>query len=93
MSIDPLTEAAREIAERQHYLDVDEVRAIIVAHLGTRFDPNVAYMPVPRCETCRQWGKYADGDCPVILGPTAADFGCVQWRRNDFRAKKSRVHP
>jgi hypothetical protein len=49
-------------------------------HKHCPFKPGVAYMPVPRCDSCQLWGKYEPGDCPVILGPTAADFGCVQWK-------------
>lgn len=59
------------------------------------FEPDVAYMPVPRCETCNLWTPRVDldaGQCGLRekssakLWPemydciiTTADFGCVQW--------------
>jgi hypothetical protein len=58
--------------------------------------PGVAYMPVPRCETCAYWHRFEledIGRCGVVADPperqypralgtleTKVDFGCVQWK-------------
>lgn len=55
------------------------------------FQPDVAYMPVPRCDQCKHWGMPLKnvGVCvkqelkvPTIgkmLLSTSANFGCVMW--------------
>lgn len=45
------------------------------------FKPDVAYMPVPRCETCRHWqqGKHAGDYCRLLYITIPTDFGCVRW--------------
>lgn len=70
----------------------DEMVAIIVKHCPLK--PDVAYMPVPRCDLCARWkrhrssllmGRVAAGDCRGIerfaaINATREDFGCVQWK-------------
>jgi hypothetical protein len=52
----------------------------------------VAYMPVPRCETCSEWRADSDkktGSCMrvtvagkggIFYLTTTANFGCVDWK-------------
>lgn len=90
---DWMTEAADELAShfsfgggRDSYV-TDEQRsnvarnyaAIIAKH--SPFKEGVAYMPVPRCETCVH---YDNGRCNEVrphIGRlrVAPDFGCVRW--------------
>lgn len=91
---DWVTDAARELA----MLHDDEpvlvsTRAVILKHCP--FEPDVAYMPVPRCDGCRHWdpsppNAYSrpSGVCKVVAIytergrlplGTAEDFGCVRW--------------
>ena len=58
--------------------------AIIKEHCPWK--PDVAYMPVPRCDTCRHWERHAsNGVCSRHSDKTRealcteGDFGCVQW--------------
>ena len=75
-------EAAREIDEMG---SSDEsagwVRDMIIKHCP--FKPDVAYMPVPRCDSCKHWTPHGNGygDCPTVQNDhgTSADFGCTQW--------------
>ena len=54
------------------------------------FEDGVAYMPVPRCETCKHWferppvHEVKAGECVALsVGNrtmfTAGDFGCIRW--------------
>ncbi len=57
-----------------------------------QFKPGVAYMPVPRCETCGHWEEARNGvgwcgvkrekiqTTPGANLVTAADFGCTEWK-------------
>jgi hypothetical protein len=63
--------------------------------VNAMFEVGVAYMPVPRCETCKHWGPFTDGsgakECRKVHAldtkiraayeelMVADDFGCVQW--------------
>lgn len=86
--IDWMNEAAREIVQfgsREYdlYLTQAEAREIIEKH--SPFKPDVAYMPVPRCETCAHWQSSTKACAALRSGPlsciyTAPDFGCVKWK-------------
>ncbi len=70
------------------------IKGIIVQHCP--FKPDVAYMPVPRCETCAHWDNLATenkhhGACRLyehdVYAPvsfsrmvTTENFGCVRWK-------------
>ncbi len=51
-----------------------------------RFEVDVAYMPVPRCDSCAHWsgGSHSDGVCAKVIQLNGMlvpkDFGCVQWK-------------
>lgn len=65
---------------------------IIAKH--SPFKPDVAYMPVPRCEACAHWklhkhatiespGHYGQCMMPATVAniqSTHEGFGCVQWK-------------
>jgi hypothetical protein len=58
-----------------------------------RFKPDVAYMPVPRCDKCKHWyvrpeyiephgacmADFISSDCNDYTIIVSADFGCVKW--------------
>lgn len=86
--------AARAIAEQTGYGNdaADSwMRDIILKHCSLK--PDTAYMPVPRCDSCRHWQldlnyKEPSGrcdaakvwsDCGDYTIMTSRDFGCVQW--------------
>ena len=93
MALDWITAAAEEIDQLG---SSDEaagwVRDVIAKHCP--FMQDVAYMPVPRCETCKRWKRHRmasdlgiaqTGDCHVSprvasINATRLDFGCVQWK-------------
>ncbi len=58
------------------------IRTIILQH--SPFKDGVAYMPVPRCETCEHWsgGSRSDGVCAKVIQLNGMlvpkDFGCVK---------------
>lgn len=71
----------------------DEAEASVKA-FKDKFQPGVAYMPVPRCKTCAHWDNIGSsnphhGRCRLgehnafsladISETTHANFGCVQW--------------
>lgn len=88
--------AAEEIAklwpQRDHgrgdgYL-TDEQRSSIATSLRTVIERHcplqrdVAYMPVPRCETCSHWEHTSVtnyGRCLQLGIGSMRDFGCVRW--------------
>lgn len=82
-----MTNWALDVAEkikrlaREHedlHIDVADILPIIAKHCP--FKPDVAYMPVPRCETCRYMDPRVS--LPLCLKLNLAvtrDFGCVQW--------------
>jgi len=85
VALDWMTEAATEIAAGI-VLDANitntraGLRSIIARHCP--LEPDVAYMPVPRCETCRHWTDW--GSCEKLPWNdghvrTEPDFGCVKW--------------
>lgn len=105
---DWIAEAAKELAAmfsfgtgRDSYV-TDEQRQGVAEHYAMiianhcPMKPNVAYMPVPRCESCALWKPRDDKDTgwcglrelsQAKLWPemydgiiTANDFGCVQWK-------------
>jgi hypothetical protein len=48
-------------------------------------DSSVAYMPVPRCETCSEWNvsqnyTYGGHKCKALSIVTDKDFGCTLWK-------------
>lgn len=59
---------------------IEKLRDIIAKHCP--FKPGVAYMPMPRCETCAHWIElpYYWGRCNPLAIETPPDFGCVQWK-------------
>lgn len=64
---------------------IDDIKAIIVKH--SPFKPDVAYMPVPRCDQCAHWVKNTTDDNGTCyhgveqgFGWTTPSFGCVQWK-------------
>jgi hypothetical protein len=78
--------AAEEIGSEvvhDHLIDgIKTIRMIISKH--SPFEPDTAYMPVPRCETC----KHLDGIyCEVLQSVPSGSripseikqFGCVRW--------------
>jgi hypothetical protein len=98
MAKDWMTEAAKEMHVEsalgvRPYLGRERYREIIAKHCPLK--PDTAYMPVPRCETCKHWRPYPPnamsrpaGDCASITiyseqgtrpFGTALDFGCVRW--------------
>lgn len=57
------------------------IRSIIARYCP--FKPDVAYMPVPSCETCEHWERLTldrRGDCSRLRTVTWIDDGCVQWK-------------
>jgi hypothetical protein len=94
MALDWMTQAAQGI-QRSRGLsnvpaseEVDRIRTIIFNHCP--LEEGVAYMPVPRCETCKHWElsmpDKEKGNCHVYCNAvnfdvllTHKDFGCVQW--------------
>ncbi len=84
--------AASEIRESTGDLANSEIREIISRHCPLA--PDVAYMPVPRCDTCAHWTlrpEYVEphgactaeeigSDCNDYTIIVPADFGCVQWK-------------
>jgi hypothetical protein len=83
---DWMQEAAIEVeTEAQNdFLEAGDIRDIIAKHCP--FEVGVAYMPVPRCDTCKHWRKSDNyyGSCAMDDGlgvrtTYAADFGCVLW--------------
>ena len=87
MAIDWMTEALNEIRREGHlqhdFLTTGEMRAIIAKH--SPFKPDVAFMPVPRCDACEHYEHY-DHHAPNVglcfhLGERVQqDFGCVAWK-------------
>ena len=81
MMKDWMTEAAKEIDRHtggyMSSVDADDIRAIIAKRCP--FESGVAYMPVPRCETCAHWrndphavsdsDSYNIGDCCATDSP------------------------
>lgn len=92
MIVEPWVErAVKEILEDGITFNVEQIKAIIA--LNCPFEEGVAYMPVPRCETCAHWSEFrnvdGEGECKKMQMPTSggvyylqttADFGCVQWK-------------
>jgi hypothetical protein len=77
---DWMIEAAKELTR---FGDAHEetYRSIITKH--SPFKSGVAYMPVPRCETCAQFIQHKDpelGVCLKLNQLVRTDFGCVQWK-------------
>lgn len=84
---DWMEEAADDIAGKD--LNCFAIVEVIARH--SPFKDGVAYMPVPRCDTCAHWRpdrSLMTGDCHLIndncggnsILETDADFGCVQWQ-------------
>ncbi len=64
------------------------IKGVIAKH--SPFHDGVAYMLVPRCETCKYWCPHAPSvQEATCVGPTLADtivgrnFGCVQWKEKE----------
>lgn len=83
-----MQDASNEITAQQielGRLSRVDVPAIIAKHCP--FKPDVAYMPVPRCDSCARWARpdpKQDGICTLwkgnqIVVTTSADYGCVRW--------------
>ena len=56
---DWMHDASDDIRESTGDLENTEIHEIIAKHCP--FKPNVAYMPVPRCDSCKWWHGGADG--------------------------------
>lgn len=84
---DWMMEAALNIyhgGEHGEHLDTSPeiMRDVIAEH--SPFKDGVAYMPVPRCETCAHWTTSTQECAALRTGPlnviyTSLDFGCVKW--------------
>ncbi len=75
--------ACRALTEENVVFNVEVVKTTIAKH--SPFKDGVAYMPVPRCETCGHFNvfKYISYDrrwCLSLAITPPADFGCVQWK-------------
>jgi hypothetical protein len=76
-------DTAKEIQE--HYPLTDDL-IVAIFHKHCPFEPDTAYMKVPRCETCELWKEYGNakgaGECSwfVTHVQTPYDFGCVNWK-------------
>ncbi len=87
--IDWANDAAKEIVGYTTNVP-DDYRPCLVGHFAavivkhSPFLPDVAYMPVPRCETCARWDKSEGvagsevGRCLWMNSNTFKSFGCVQ---------------
>ena len=85
---DWVKDTARELEEadgwgKESANTAEAIEAVIVRH--SPFKPNVAYMPVPRCETCAHWAHYPHhlpsiGICESLGMRVGTDFGCVEWK-------------
>jgi len=89
---DWIDEAVREIV-RWHdwaipmgmYPAEDAIAEILRKHCP--MEDGVAYMPAPRCETCRDWevgradNPDREGWCALLDHDCDADFGCVEWEK------------
>lgn len=85
------------VPDEQHTFITRTYAAIISRHLP--FKEGIAYMPVPRCSSCKHWDlDDADGSYGACLlsglgsqvhgdsedcVKTLPDFGCVQWKAKD----------
>lgn len=79
-------EAADEIIDKVP-IDVGDYRNSVRAWIAGAIQrycpmkPDVAYMPVPRCETCAFMDpRIALPLCRLLNVPVTKDFGCVQWK-------------
>lgn len=66
------------------HLDEGHIAEVIAKHCP--FQPDVAYMPVPRCDGCRHWETLDHmpnvdhkAVCGLLLRLTSQDFGCTAW--------------
>lgn len=69
-NIDWVIAAAREICltfgktsyegDEPNFLVLNMVRGIIERY--SPFKPDVAYMPVPRCDGCKHWSRWIEGE-------------------------------
>lgn len=85
-------EVAEKLAEWGSPEDIDD-RAKLIEEMCP-FEPDVVYMPVPRCDQCKHWERIDEscGDCnlPEDINSkvwatmydgihTSPDFGCVEF--------------
>ena len=88
---DWITEAATELAShfsfgsgRDSYV-TDEQRANVAKHYAEiivkhcPMAPDTAYMPVPRCKTCRHWGQINKGDSGLCDYANTSDTKRKLW--------------
>lgn len=76
------------------------LRAVIAEHCP--FEPDVAYMPVPRCGACAHWKPWPKdetasiGYCSELRThqlhfslslTTKPDFGCIAWKAKENGSK------
>lgn len=59
------------------------VQEMIIKHCP--FKQDVAYMPVPRCDSCAHYTQSTQECAALRTGPlnvifTSPDFGCVKWK-------------
>ncbi len=82
---------ARDLLDRmgvddaQSYSAGELVELANLIAMSRRFKVDVAYMPVPRCETCSEWSHYDHhpediGYCDIIAARVKKTFGCVEWK-------------
>jgi hypothetical protein len=68
------------VTDEQRQRVADSYRTIILKHCPMQ--PDVAYMPVPRCESCGHFTKHiyeSDyGSCGYLNRPVYKNFGCVE---------------
>lgn len=90
--------AAEEIVKTSYPEDVLPIHKAIFVYNTIRrhcpFEPDVAYMPVPQCDSCHYWrpGPDAYGACNLsgsgseVYGGAGEDirtlpgWGCVRWK-------------
>lgn len=81
--------AVEEEVERRQF-EAGRLCSVGIAEIVAKhcpFKPDVAYMPVPRCDSCARWARpdpKQDGICTLwkgnrIVVTTSADYGCVRW--------------
>lgn len=89
MATDWTIRAAKRIGDIFFNMSTPSIEESIARIISANcpFKPDVAYIPVPRCETCKNFivermpsEIYRVGSCKVLaIGYITPDFGCVRW--------------